>query len=149
MNILFICSGNTCRSPMAEALLIARIKNKNIQVKSAGISAANGDPISIEVSYILQEKKIDYSHRSQRINPELILWANLILTMTKTQKYLLLAMFPQMAKQIFTLKEYIGAKENIDIEDPYGNDLDRYRKSAEEIEKCLNPLLNKLDRVNL
>lgn len=144
MNILFICSGNTCRSPMAEALLIDQVKNRNIQVKSAGISASNGDQISIYVRSILQEKNIVHSHRSQRINSELILWANLILTMTKTQKYLLLAMFPQMAKQIFTLKEYIGEKENLDIEDPYDSDLSEYRKCAEEIEESLNCLLNKL-----
>ena len=120
------------------------MKNRNVLVKSAGISASNGDRISIYVRSILPEKNIDYSHRSQRINPELIFWANLILTMTKPQKYLLLAMFPQMAKQIFTLKEYIGEKENLDIKDPYDSDLSEYRKCAEEIEESLNCLLNKL-----
>jgi len=144
MNILFVCSGNTCRSPMAEALFKELVKDKNIEVKSAGISATNGDPIAIHVRSILQEKKIDYSHLSQRINPELILWANLILTMTKTQKFLLLALFPEMAKYIFTLKEYTTETADLDIKDPYGSDLLAYRQCAEEIEKYLNVLLKQL-----
>ncbi len=144
MNILFVCSGNTCRSPMAEALFKELVKNKNIEVKSAGISATNGDPSAIHVRSILQAKKIDYSHLSQRINPELILWADLILTMTKTQKFLLLALFPQMAKYIFTLKEYTTETADLDIKDPYGSDLLAYLQCAEEIEKYLNILLKQL-----
>ncbi len=149
MRILFVCSANTCRSPMAEALLKEQVKYQNIEVRSAGVSALNGDPTLSYAQSILEERGINYSHQSQRINPELMEWANLVLTMTKTQKYILLAMFPEIGKQIFTLKEFVGEKENPDINNPKGSDLSSYRQCAEEIMRSLDRLLEKLQHIAL
>ncbi|MEM9541463.1 MAG: GNAT family N-acetyltransferase [Cyanobacteria bacterium P01_E01_bin.42] len=137
MNILFICSGNTCRSPMAEALFREQIKGTKIAVRSAGTTAFNGDPVATHTMTILQEKGIEYSHQSQRLNPELMNWANFAFTMTQSQKYMTLAMFPEFASKVFLLKEYIREKSHLDILDPFGRDLEQYQECARELERCL------------
>ena len=112
-NILFVCSGNVCRSVMAEALLKDKIVDYNIQIKSAGISAYHGASILPNAHTILKEKGIEYSHKSQPITRELILWSDLILTMTRSQKLLFLAKLPTIADRVFTLKEYVGLTDQI------------------------------------
>jgi protein-tyrosine phosphatase len=151
MNILFVCSGNMCRSPLAAALIRHKVSAANsadfgtaIQVKSAGTSADAGLPMSLAMEIILQEQGIDSAHQSQRLTGDLLDWADLVLTMTQAQKILLLSQVPQMAEKLATLNEYAGNTSQPDIEDPHGCDLDSYRKCAEEIEAACNALLNRL-----
>ncbi|MBP0017078.1 MAG: GNAT family N-acetyltransferase [Cyanobacteria bacterium SBLK] len=140
MNILFVCSGNTCRSPMAEALFRERIEGKGIEVRSAGTTAFNGDPVATHAMTILQKKGIEYSHQSQRLNPELMNWADFAFTMTQSQQYMTLAMFPQFASKVFLLKEYIRERINLDIIDPFGENLEIYQRCTDELERCLTDL---------
>ena len=159
MNILFVCSGNICRSPLAEALLRHKVSRlppsstsssptSNIQVKSAGTAASGGHPMSFAMEIILQEQSIDSAHQSQRLNEELLTWADLILTMTRPQKILLISQIPDSAPKLFTLNEYVGNTGQPDIEDPYGTDLESYRQCATQIETACDRLLTKLHPPN-
>lgn len=89
MTILFVCSGNTCRSPMAMALF--RLEKTDIQAESAGISAQNGQPASMEAIRACQILGADLTkHKSRRITPEMINDADIIAAMTSSHKMQLL-----------------------------------------------------------
>lgn len=143
MNIYFVCTGNTCRSPMAAAILESR-DLPGIKVKSAGIYAVSGGTISQNAQSVLQEQQIDYEHTSQPINLEDLQWANLILTMTAVHKETLLQLYPQVADKTFTLKEYVTENENPDVRDPFGGDVSTYRDTFKELSKLMDRLENKL-----
>ncbi|MFC7391866.1 low molecular weight protein arginine phosphatase [Scopulibacillus cellulosilyticus] len=105
-NILFVCTGNTCRSPMAEALL--RHKGKDIfRVKSAGVFAGDGSPAHPNAIKVLKDRNISFDHRSQSINKTLIDWADMIFTMTGNHKNQLCQQYPESIDKTYTLKEYI------------------------------------------
>lgn len=109
--ILFVCTGNTCRSPMAEhiarRLLQQMNLNKEIQVASAGLSALPGAPASVEAQDVLAKNGIDLSgHQAAQLSGELVEQADLIFTMTARQKRQLLELFPEARHKVFVLKEY-------------------------------------------
>lgn len=143
MNIYFVCTGNTCRSPMAAAILKSRNLPK-IRVKSAGIYAMPGSPMSHNTEIVLQEKQISYNHTSQPITLEDLQWANLILTMTSGHKESLLQVFPQVADKTFTLKEYVTEYGDIDVLDPFGGDIETYRKTFQELSVLMDGLEKKI-----
>lgn len=114
MNILFVCTGNTCRSPMAEAIL-RHHADDSLKVRSAGLFASAGSPASHQSMQVLKDNGIDIDHRSQPLNEELVEWADLILTMTSQHKQAIISQFPAKMKHVFTLKEHVSEqKESLD-----------------------------------
>ena len=108
MNILFVCTGNTCRSPMAEKMLqkIAKDKQLDLQVKSAGVAAIEGYSASNHAKQVLKDYGAETVHQTTKVNKNLIDWADVVLTMTMGHKELLLSQFPEARRNVYTLKEY-------------------------------------------
>lgn len=138
MKVLFVCTGNTCRSPMAERA--ARKLIGKGEFESAGIFSSGGDALSRYAEAILIENSMDAEDfLSQRVNQELLEEADLILTMTREQKEILKSFFSQEKDKIFLLKEYNrmgdekAGSEDLEIPDPFGSDLSSYRETFEEI----------------
>ena len=139
MNIYFVCTGNTCRSPIAEAILKS-MNLENVQVKSAGIYALDGGEMSENAKAVLQEENIYFEHQSRAVTPENLQWADLVLTMTAAHKALILSNYPQYAKKVYTLKEFTAPYSSKDISDPFGGDLQKYKQTYEELKHHIQQL---------
>ncbi|RSL29659.1 low molecular weight protein arginine phosphatase [Salibacterium salarium] len=144
-HILFVCTGNTCRSPLAEALLQAK-GDENIEVQSAGVSARPGMLASKETVAVLKEREIPLRHASRPLNKERMDWADIILTMTKSHHELAVQQFPEAADKIFTIKEF-AVDSSDDIVDPIGGTMETYRKTAEELDNLMDAVLEKLKKL--
>lgn len=145
--ILFVCTGNTCRSSMAEAIFRNLIKDvkeyENVRILSAGTWATKGQKASGNAIEALKDKNIDLSsHISKPLTKEMVEAADLILTMTEKHKMQILNVLPGSSEKVYTLKELAHGKANdINISDPYGQNIEVYKGCAEEIEAALKKII--------
>ncbi|TKH33210.1 low molecular weight phosphatase family protein [Paenibacillus polymyxa] len=114
-NILFVCTGNTCRSPMAEGMLrkLAAEHGLELDVRSAGVAAMDGTPISRHAEAVLRDHDISDQITSTPLSDGLAEWAHLILTLTQGHKQHVVQRFPQTAGKVFTLKEYVEDRDAV------------------------------------
>lgn len=145
MNILFVCTGNTCRSPMAEAVAKSLFPKEGYNIKSAGISAAEGESASENAVLAAAEIGLDLSeHKASQLTPELIKWADIILTMTNGHKQAVAGVSNSMKTPVFTLAEYSGGGE--DIPDPYGCGLEIYENCILCLKKYISETVDILTK---
>lgn len=137
--IYFICTGNTCRSPMAQALFqLHQGENSSWEARSCGLFAADGMPVSEFAIQAAQELGADVSaHRSSAITADKVQQADYLICMTAAQLDALCRQFPEAEDKAFTLCPF-------DISDPYGSGLEVYRKTAREIDAGVQTLLKQL-----
>lgn len=143
MNIYFICTGNTCRSPMAEAILKGR-NLLNVDVKSAGIYAHEGSPMSKHAQQVLDQQQMTHNHSSSSFTRQDAQWADLILTMTDAHKEMVLRLAENVQGKVYTLKEYVDKEGSRDVQDPYGGNLTVYQQTYEELNNAITELEKKL-----
>jgi len=140
-SVLFICTANICRTPMAEAyarkLVISENLSDKIEVLSAGTWAIQGVPPSENSQQVCIENNLDTStFRSKPVNPTLLNNSSLVLCMTTEHKDDLITIFPHCEDKIFTVKEFCNdiPPQNMSIKDPHGRSLEIHRATFKEIQ---------------
>ncbi len=141
IKVLFVCTGNTCRSPMAAGLFCDLIAKKGLsehfEVLSGGIYANAGEPASQNSVEAMKEYEIDITgHSSQRINQDVLEQADYICALTDAHKQMLVSAVPEITLRCYSCNELAKTE----IGDPYGSDLARYRLCAARIQKAVEAL---------
>lgn len=145
MKVLFVCTGNTCRSPLAQAVLQEKIDKENIeniQTDSAGVYCGFGEPMSANTQAIIDKMGIFFTHSSQPVTQKLIDESDIIITMTKGHKELLKA---YVSPQKLYCVDDITHKG--DILDPYGGDMSVYEKVYNQLKECMPDIINLIDNM--
>ena len=149
--IVIICTGNTCRSPMAEALLKKKLADKlgcpiadlNIRVQSAGIAAAQGSPAALQAVQVMHEQGLDLNdHESQQLHYQTARDADLLLTLSNSHRRAIIGEWPEFEDKTFAIDPDGG-----DVADPYGAPVDVYHACAEQISGLLDQRLPEILRL--
>ncbi|MDO8502953.1 MAG: low molecular weight protein arginine phosphatase [Gemmatimonadaceae bacterium] len=147
MRILFVCSGNTCRSPLAEAIatrMFADARRSDIQVASAGTQAWDGSPASDGSLLVGMERNLDLSgHRSRLLTKEIVKENDLILAMAPSHLERVKEL-DQAANSHLLVGFASGDATGQSVQDPFGGDLSAYRETADELERELWKLLERI-----
>ena len=143
MKILYVCTGNICRSPMAEGITnaIAKEENKDVLALSAGLYPLVGEPVSGEAVEAVGNKIDISSHRARAVTPDLLEAADWVLAMTLAHKEELVYRYPEWKDKIKTLAEMAG--EKVDVADPYRQPQSVYDETVTQLEKYIVMALNR------
>jgi protein-tyrosine-phosphatase len=145
--ILFVCTGNLCRSPMATGLLRKRLAEKDLEARhrvvSAGVWAMDGEPASAHAVTVMAERGIDISdHIAHTLTADDVSEADLILVMGREHERMIRNTWPQYSWKIHRLSEMAGKRQ--DIQDPYRGPIEEYRASADTIANYIDRGLERI-----
>jgi len=138
IKIVFVCTGNTCRSPMAAAMAAQIFEEAGLAavVLSAGVSAWPNQPASRHAIMVMEEGGLCLlAHKASIVSDNILDDASVVLAMTGSHQAILLSDYPMAKEKIFTLAGYVG--ESIDVSDPFGGSLEDYRACAAQIKGLL------------
>jgi protein-tyrosine-phosphatase len=144
--ILFVCTGNSCRSVMAEGLMKQYLRQKgkmDYHVLSAGVSAMGGSGPSPETVDVMEKEGVDVSgHISQPVTPQLVQHADAIFCMEEFQRDIIVAQVPDVEDKVHLLKTFMNKQKQIDpnIPDPIG-------RPKEVYESCLMTIKDSINRI--
>jgi protein arginine phosphatase len=150
-NILYVCTGNTCRSPLAEALTraaLARLGWQHVEVLSAGVAARDGDPASALAIAVGEVRGLPIAgHRSRALDPALIDWADVVLTMSPSHLDTVDSLGG--AAKASLLGDFAAGRADagITVTDPFGGDLDDYRRTMQDLERLVDRVLERLSPI--
>ena len=146
-NVLFVCTGNTCRSPMAEAWLRHLCKQDGLDwtVRSAGLDAFAGDEASLHAQEVIREAGGDLSHHAaRRLTAYLADEADLIAVMTASHRRRLIAQVPEAADKTFLLMHFSRKSPDCDVPDPFMGTREAYEKCFLTMKEAIENLKNSL-----
>jgi len=144
-SVLFICSANICRSPMAMGLLRSMVEDSSDQwkIESSGVWDMGDQPAALNTQLVLEERGIDLNdHASRAVTSSNLSEFNLVLVMKNNHKEVLKLAFPEYTDRIYMLSEMVG--EIFDIVDPIGRSLADFEETALEIERILTDGFEKI-----
>lgn len=143
-HVLMVCTGNICRSPMAELLCrdYAEARGRVMEVRSAGTAGLIDQPADPKAVAVCRELDLDLSaHRSQGITDELIAWADYVLVMEYAHASYVREHFPAVGEKLMLLGTFGGM---VEIADPLGGWTFRFRRSRNDIKKCVDGFVDRL-----
>ncbi len=162
MNLLFVCTGNTCRSPIAETLMDDAVDRSsslhgNVKTKSAGTFACEDAEATKEAIRVMDE---DYGlsirrHEADQFSPELAEWADLIFAMSREHMEHMEVLAPEETHKMHTLRGYVAGvtgepvDDGYDILDPFDEGMEEYRECASQIKQAVDALVAVLERQQL
>ncbi|MGH7466350.1 MAG: low molecular weight protein arginine phosphatase [Longimicrobiales bacterium] len=149
-NLLFVCTGNTCRSPLAAAIArhaVAQRAWTHVRVQSAGSATVTGAPASQGALLVAREHGLDLdAHSSQTLTPELVAWADLVLGMGPSHLSDVAEMGGGEKSALVTDFLDAGAVGSA-IVDPFGGDIDNYRDTYQQLTRAVTGLLSRLEPI--
>ena len=145
--ILFVCTGNLCRSPMAEGMLRHRMAEEGLdsryEVASAGTWGVQGSAASENAVAVMAERGIDIAeHRARTVSAPDVAAADLILVMSREHQHVLENTWPQYQWKVHRLSEMAGKRR--DVQDPYGGPIEEYRACADVIAEYIDQGLEQI-----